>query len=99
MPDPRHVEAELSARFEGAATLESGLGAVSIVGFGLGSRPQALHDAARRLEQLGAHVRRSFTGRESLAFVLPAGEVDACVRALHHACVEAPAEAVEARVL
>jgi aspartate kinase len=98
MPDPRHVEAELTARFADVAAFELGLGAVSLVGFGLGSRPQALFDAAARLRGLGARVRRGFTARESLAFVLPVEDVDACVRALHRDWVEAPEAELEQRL-
>jgi len=68
-----------------AAQLEvsAALGALSLVGFGLGSRPAALFGAIALLNQAGIEVLESFTDRESLTFVVAAAEVDEGMRLLH----------------
>jgi aspartate kinase len=81
--DPEAFAAEFELQFDGAVELTDGLGAVSLVGFGLGSRPAALLDALRVLEEERVPLVRSFTGRESLAFVIPRPLVDESVRRLH----------------
>ena len=81
--DPEIFAAEFAARFGGAVELTEGLGAVSLVGFGLGSRPAALLDALRILEEERVPLVKSFTGRESLTFVIPRPLVDGSVRRLH----------------
>jgi len=88
MIDPGHLSRELRERCGESVAVEEGLGAVSIVGFGLGSRPAALFDAARCVEAAGGRVQRSFTGRESLTFVLAAEQVDRCVAELHRVYIE-----------
>ena len=70
IPNPELLRRDLDARFAGAVSLERGLGAVSLVGFGIGSRPAALFDAVRVLADAGFQVLDSFTGRESLSFVI-----------------------------
>jgi aspartate kinase len=82
--DTEAFAAEFAARFGSAVELTDGLGAVSLVGFGLGSRPGALLDALRVLEGGRVPLVRSFTGRESLAFVIPRALVDVSVRRLHN---------------
>jgi aspartate kinase len=88
IPNPEQLGRDLGERFAGAVSLEGGLGAVSLIGFGLGSRPAALLDALEVLEAGGIQVLDSFTGRESLSFVMDASRVQEGVRALHRAFVE-----------
>ncbi|HKV09742.1 MAG TPA: aspartate kinase [Thermoanaerobaculia bacterium] len=88
IPNPRQLGRDLGERLGGALSVTAGLGAVSLVGFGLGSRPAALFDALRVLAEAGFEVLDSFTGRESLSFVLDASRTDDGVRALHRAFVE-----------
>ena len=90
IPDPEELGRDLARRFGGVVSVQGGLGAVSLIGFGLGSRPAAFFDALRVLELAGIAVLDSFTARESLSFLLGAGQVDPAVRALHHAFVENP---------
>lgn len=103
IPNPEQLGKDLAERFAGAVSVTPGLGAVSLVGFGLGSRPVALLDALRALSDNGFEVLDSFTGRESLSFVLDAPHVQGGVRTLHRAFVESrpspPASLVDAPVL
>lgn len=89
IPNPEQLRRDLESRYGDQVSIEEGLGGVSLVGFGLGSRPQALYDALRVLDEAGLTVLDSFTGRESLSFVLAAAEVEEGVRRLHRAFVEA----------
>ena len=88
IPDPDAFTAEFAPRFDGAVELTGELGAVSLIGFGLGSRPAALLDALRVLEEENVPVIKSFTGRESLTFVIPRPLVDQSVKRLHCVFVE-----------
>lgn len=88
IPDHDAFTAEFAPRFNGAVKLNGELGAVSLVGFGLGSRPAALLDALRVLEEENIPVIRSFTARESLTFVIPRPLVDESVKLLHRVFVE-----------
>lgn len=88
IPDPEAFATEFTPRFNGAVKLTGELGAVSLVGFGLGSRPAALLEALRVLEEGNVPLIKSFTGRESLTFVIPRPLVDASVNRLHRAFVE-----------
>jgi aspartate kinase len=88
IPNPERLRQELDERFGGLVSVEDGLGAVSLIGFGLGSRPAALFDALQALEDAGLEVLDSFTGRESLSFVTAAPQVDAGVLTLHRTFVE-----------
>jgi aspartate kinase len=75
----------------GPATACAGpLGAVSLVGFGLGSRPASLGAAMAELGRGGVAVLASFTSRESLTFVVAPEAVDEAVARLHGAFVEQP---------
>ncbi|HEX6650303.1 MAG TPA: hypothetical protein VF075_12210, partial [Pyrinomonadaceae bacterium] len=97
IPDPDAFAMEFAPRFNGAVKLTGELGAVSLVGFGLGSRPAALLDALRVLEEENVPVIKSFTGRESLTFVIPRPAVDESVKRLHRVFVESyqPASQIE----
>lgn len=88
IPDPDAFTAEFAPRFDGGVRLTGELGAVSLIGFGLGSRPAALLDALRVLEEENVPVIKSFTGRESLTFVIPRSLVDESVKRLHRVFVE-----------
>ena len=88
IPDPDAFTAEFASRFNGEVKLTGELGAVSLIGFGLGSRPAALLDALRVMEEESVPVIKSFTGRESLTFVIPRPLVDRSVKRLHRVFVE-----------
>lgn len=74
---------DLQTQFPNAVGVSQILGGVSLVGFGLGSRPAALLAAIRALEARGIEVYRGFTGRESLTLVMPTAKVDEAIRTLH----------------
>ena len=95
IPDPGAFTAEFAPRFDGAVQLTGELGAVSLIGFGLGSRPAALLEALRVLEEEDVPVIKSFTGRESLTFVIPRRLVDQSVKRLHRVFVENHQPAVQ----
>jgi diaminobutyrate-2-oxoglutarate transaminase len=95
IPDPNAFAAELAPRFNGAVKLSGELGAVSLVGFGLGSRPAALLEALKVLEEENVLLIKSFTGRESLTFVIPRPLVDASVKRLHRIFVESREPALQ----
>ena len=95
IPDPEAFTAEFAPRFDGAVQLTGELGAVSLIGFGLGSRPAALLEALRVLEEEDVPVIKSFTGRESLTFVIPRRLVDQSVKRLHRVFVENHQPAVQ----
>jgi aspartate kinase len=88
IPDPDAFTMEFAPKFSGMVKVTGGLGAVSLVGFGLGSRPAALLDAVKVLEEENVRVIKSFTGRESLTFVIPLAVVDMSVKRLHRVFVE-----------
>jgi aspartate kinase len=88
IPNLEQLRRELDERFAGAVCMESGLGAVSLIGFGIGSRPETYFDALRALEDADFEVLASFTGRESLSFVLEASCVHEAMRTLHATFVE-----------
>jgi precorrin-2 methylase len=71
---------------------------VSLIGFGLGSRPAALLDALRVLEEADVPVIKSFTGRESLTFVIPRPWVDQSMKRLHRVFVENHEPALQMKV-
>jgi aspartate kinase len=87
IPDPVAFAEELEARFDGAIRVLSDLGAVSVVGFGLGSRAASLLDAIEALESIQVPLIKSFSGRESFTFVIPCSRVDESVRRMHHTLV------------
>ena len=93
IPDADAFTAEFARGFNGAVKLTGELGAVSLIGFGLGSRPAALLDALRVLEDQNVPIIKSFTGRESLTFVIPRPLVDGSVKRLHQVFVEHRAKA------
>lgn len=92
IPNPEQLRGDLEARFGGAVRIATGLGAVSLIGFGLGSRPAALLEALQVLAGSGVDVLDSFTGRESLSFLVDAAQVQAGVLKLHQAFVESRTE-------
>lgn len=89
MPDPVAFARELRRRFAGSVTVADELGVISLVGFGLGSRPGAFFAASTLLRDAGIPVARTFTTRESLSFVVPCSKVDEGVVLMHRAFVEA----------
>jgi aspartate kinase len=88
MPDPAAFIAEVRDQFGDRITVCHQLGMVSLVGFGLGSRPEAFLNALELLQQAEIQVLKSFTTRESLCFVVPSSSVDQGVLRMHKAFVE-----------
>lgn len=88
IPDVPALMLELDQRFGGEVVVSDGLGAVSLIGFGSGSRPETFLAAARTLAEAGLRPREVFSKRGSLSFVLADDEVDAGVRALHRLLVD-----------
>jgi aspartate kinase len=86
--DPILFKSLLEEQFGELITVSINLGAVSLVGFGLGSRPRALMEALRLLDDEGIVTLKSFSGRESLTFVIPAPDVQLTMVAMHKAFVE-----------
>lgn len=88
IPDPAALILELQDTHKGGITVCDELGMVSVVGFGLGSRPSAFFDAFSLLRRGAIPVLKSFTSRESLCFVVPASRVDEGVLLMHKAFIE-----------
>lgn len=86
--DPAAFIMKLQDQHRTRITVCNELGVVSLVGFGLGSRPSAFFDAFNLLGRKAIPVLKSFTTRESLCFVVPAGRVDEGVLAMHEAFIE-----------
>ncbi len=77
--------ADLEGRFGSCLEITAGLGAVSLVGFGIGSRPRALWDALRVMEDAALVTLDSWTGQESLTFVVTEADVSLGIEKLHDA--------------
>lgn len=88
IPDPEALANELEVRFDGGIKIAGGLGAVTLVGFGLGSKPEALLSALKVLETQRVPMIKSFSSRQSFSFIIPRSEVDESVRELHRVFVE-----------
>jgi aspartate kinase len=88
IPDPAEFARELRSRFGDRIAVSEQLGVVSLVGFGLGSRPGAFCAAFRLLGQAHIPVLKSFTTRESLCFVVDVSRVDEAVLLMHEAFIE-----------
>lgn len=88
IPAPAAFARHLRAEFGDAIAVTDRLGMVSLVGFGLGSRPSSFLAAFRLLQQAHIQVVQSFTTRESLCFIVPAAMVDKAVRLMHKTFIE-----------
>jgi aspartokinase len=88
IPDPAAFAGQLRNQFGDGITVVDQLGMVSLVGFGLGSRPAAFLDASRLLRQARVAVTKSFTTRESVCFVVPVCRVNESVVLMHEAFIE-----------
>jgi aspartate kinase len=88
MPEPQAFVREFRTHFGHCAKITDGLGAVSLVGFGLGSRPASLLTALNVLRQANIPVTRSFSTRESFSFVIPDRLVNEAVQLMHCAFIE-----------
>lgn len=89
---------DLRKRFGYRVALTDRLGLVSIVGFGLGTRPAYFLSASKVLRQANISVMKSFTTRESLCFVVPANQVDQGVLLMHETFIEAQPVAHSAEI-
>lgn len=90
IPDAEQLRSALESGWPDRVVVRCGLGAVSMVGFGLGSRPGSLLAAKEVLEGQGMSVLDTFTGRESVSLVVDAGRVEEGVAGLHRHYVEHP---------
>jgi aspartate kinase len=88
IPDPAAFTEDLRDRFGHCIEITDQLGVVSIVGFGLGSRPAVFLNASRLLRQAQIPIAKSFTTRESLCFVVPASRVDEGVLLMHESFIQ-----------
>lgn len=88
VPDPNALKSDLEQRMEGHLEVTLGLGAVTVVGFGIGSRPGSLYEVYRILQESSAGVLHSFSSRQSVSYVIPVERVDECVRLVHRRFVE-----------
>jgi aspartokinase len=88
IPEPAAFARRLQDQFGDAITVSDQLGMVSLVGFGLGSRPASFLDAFRVLQRAHISVAKSFTTRESLCFVIPISMVDKGVTLMHEVFIE-----------
>jgi len=88
MPDIGAFRAEITRSFGDAIGISPRLGAVSLIGFGIGSRPAALFEALKVVRQKDIDVIETFTEREALTFVVPVKRVTDGVRVLHAAFIE-----------
>ncbi|HEX3526972.1 MAG TPA: hypothetical protein VH988_07885 [Thermoanaerobaculia bacterium] len=88
IPDVSTFKRDLESRYPNLVEISEGLGSIGLVGFGLGSRPVALHEVMRVIRQRGIQVLEAFTSRESLAFIVPVSRVEEGVLLLHRAFVE-----------
>jgi aspartokinase len=77
----------LQNKYGARITVSGQLGEVSLVGFGLGSRPTAFFDAFKLLNAQ-IPIIRSFNTRESLSFVIPASSVDEAVVLMHETFID-----------
>ena len=88
IPEPKELLRQMEQRFGDAVSPTGDLGAVSLIGFGIGSRPAAFLEAFRVLEDADIEVRGSFTGRESLSFLVAAAQVRDGMHTLHQRYIE-----------
>jgi aspartate kinase len=88
IPDTEAFVRELAIKLPNIVTVIGELGAVSLVGLGLGSRLTALLDASIELKKRDVTIIKSFTNRESLTFVIPQSRVDDCVKRMHTVFIE-----------
>lgn len=96
MADPSRFASELRRCFGAGIDVREGLGAVSLVGFGLGSRAQSLLVACQVLRDAGVPVLETFSSRDSYSFVVACEDVASGVRVLHDSFVEIVPAAVPA---
>jgi aspartate kinase len=83
LPDWTRVRERLAAAFGAAVTVEEELGAVSVVGEGLGSDPGALDKALEKAASLGIEIAAVETTPLRITLVCPPARVKDLVRALH----------------
>ncbi len=95
MPGVDHSRAEMAQRFGDRVHVSEQLGAVSLLGFGIGSRPSDFFEALQSIQEHDIHVVEAFTDREALSFVVPVEQVDRGMRVLHEAFVERPVASLE----
>lgn len=88
IPDPEAFALALQNWYGAGITVSGQLGVVSLVGFGLGSRPTAFFNAFRLLRNAQIPVIRSFNTRESVSFVVPASSVNKAVVLAHETFID-----------
>jgi len=98
IPDPAVFVREFQMQFGTQAKIMDELGAVSLVGFGLGSRPASLLEACTLLHHAEIPVLKSFSSRESFSFVMAGRFVNEAVRLMHRAFIESRRERLSVAV-
>lgn len=88
IPNAEAFTRDLLMRFGHCVSVTDQLGVVSIVGFGLGSRPAAFHRAYKCLAEAHIGVVGTFTTRESFSFLVAAAKVNEAVRLMHEDLIE-----------
>lgn len=81
--DLEGLRRQLNAHLAGAVEVTDDLGLVSAVGSRVGTRLDAAGRMLRALASAGLTVQRQWTHRLAVSAIVPAGEVDAGMRAVH----------------
>ena len=84
------VRAELAKQFGDHVTLTDGLGAVSVIGAGINASYANVRAGLSALHEAGVDARGMSTSSFRITWMVPDGDVDRAVRALHAHFVAAP---------
>jgi aspartate kinase len=84
------VRAELAKQFGDQVTLTDGLGAVSVIGAGINASYANVRAGLSALHEAGVDARGMSTSSFRITWMVPDGDVDRAVRALHAHFVAAP---------
>ncbi len=93
IPDLEAFRSEVLSLVGPRAKVHGPFGAVSLVGFGLGSRPRALLDTAIYLDGCDIEALDSWTTRGALTFVVGLGDVPKALLALHRGFISSQCRA------
>ena len=87
-PDPEALVRELSATFGSQLEVLADLGSASAVGLNVGSRSPVLARTQRALTSVGLKAIANFTTQTSVTCLVPRGQVDQAMSALHDEFLE-----------
>lgn len=88
VPCPDALADRLRSEFEGAIEVHRGAGSVALVGHHGASKNATRALLTRELEQLKIPAEAVLTARHAVLALIPSGEVDRAVAALHHRAIE-----------